>query len=87
VDVSSNSCNIDNNRVEKKKTTKNTEDHIEKRITKRKMRGGYHEECKIILNNCEEKNTHTIRTDFGFNLLHSASKLKRGVIDGLFRFS
>ena len=23
---------------------------------------------------------HSIRTDFGFNLLHSASKLKRGVI-------
>jgi hypothetical protein len=27
------------------------------------------------------KTTHTIRTDFGFNLLRSASKLKRGVID------
>ena len=25
---------------------------------------------------------HSIRTDFGFNLLHSASKLKRGVIEG-----
>ena len=24
---------------------------------------------------------HSIRTDFGFNLLHSASKLKRGVIE------
>jgi hypothetical protein len=28
------------------------------------------------------KTTHTIRTDFGFNLLRSASKLKRGVIEG-----
>jgi hypothetical protein len=27
----------------------------------------------------EEEKTHTIRNDFGFNLLHSASKLKRGV--------
>jgi hypothetical protein len=38
----------------------------------------------------EKKITHTIRTDFGFNLLHSASKLKRGVIEGtgeLFWFS
>jgi hypothetical protein len=26
----------------------------------------------------EEKKPHTIRTDFGFNLLRSASKLKRG---------
>jgi hypothetical protein len=24
---------------------------------------------------------HSTRTDFGFNLLHSASKLKRGVIE------
>jgi hypothetical protein len=24
---------------------------------------------------------HSIRTDFGFNLLHSASKLNRGVIE------
>jgi hypothetical protein len=24
---------------------------------------------------------HSIRTDFGFNLLHSASKLKSGVIE------
>ena len=30
--------------------------------------------------NWGEKNMHSIRTDFGFNLLHSASKLKRGVI-------
>jgi hypothetical protein len=30
----------------------------------------------------EEKKIHTIRTDFGFNLLRSASKLKRGVIEG-----
>ena len=29
----------------------------------------------------EKKNMHSIRTDFGFNLLHSASKLKRGVIE------
>ena len=29
-----------------------------------------------------KKNTHTIRTDFGFNLLHSASKLKKDVIEG-----
>ena len=29
--------------------------------------------------NWGEKNMHSIRTDFGFNLLHSASKLKRGV--------
>jgi hypothetical protein len=28
-----------------------------------------------------EKNLHSIRTDFGFNLLRSASKLKRGVIE------
>ena len=28
-----------------------------------------------------EKNMHSIRTDFGFNLLRSASKLKRGVIE------
>ena len=31
--------------------------------------------------NWGEKNMHSIRTDFGFNLLHSASKLKRGVIE------
>jgi hypothetical protein len=31
------------------------------------------------------KNTHTIRTDFGFNLLPSSSKLKRGVIKGICR--
>ena len=34
---------------------------------------------------------HSIRTDFGFNLLHSASKLKRGVqlnkFSGCFWFS
>ena len=30
----------------------------------------------------EKKNKHSIRTDFGFNLLRSASKLKRGVIEG-----
>ena len=38
----------------------------------------------------EKKNKHSIRTDFGFNLLHSASKLKRGVIEkigGCFWFS
>ena len=29
----------------------------------------------------EKKNMHFIRTDFGFNLLHNASKLKRGVIE------
>ena len=29
-----------------------------------------------------QKNMHIIRTDFGFNLLRSASKLKRGVIEG-----
>ena len=28
-----------------------------------------------------KKTTHTIRTDFGFNLLRSASKLNRGVIE------
>jgi hypothetical protein len=27
---------------------------------------------------------HSIRTDFGFNLLRSASKLKRGVIEQYF---
>ena len=32
--------------------------------------------------NWGEKNKHSIRTDFGFNLLRSASKLKRGVIEG-----
>ena len=37
-----------------------------------------------------KKPTHTIITDFGFNLLCSASKLKTGVIEGtggLFWFS
>ena len=37
-----------------------------------------------------KKNMHSIRTDFGFNLLQSASKLKRGVIEkngGCFWFS
>ena len=40
--------------------------------------------------NWGEKNKHSIRTDFGFNLLRSASKLKRGVIEwtgGCFWFS
>jgi hypothetical protein len=40
--------------------------------------------------NGRKKTTHTIRTDFRFNLLRSASKLKRGVIKwtgGLFWFS
>ena len=35
----------------------------------------------LIQKNWGEKNMHSIRTDFGFNLLHSASKLKRGVIE------
>ena len=38
----------------------------------------------------KKTHTHTIKTDFGFNLLHTASKLKRGVIEGtieLFSFS
>ena len=30
----------------------------------------------------KKTHTHTIKTDFGFNLLHTASKLKRGVIEG-----
>jgi hypothetical protein len=29
-----------------------------------------------------KENPHTIRNDFGFNLLRSAGNLKRGVIDG-----
>jgi hypothetical protein len=33
--------------------------------------------CKQL----RRKNIHSIRTDFGFNLLRSASKLKRGVIE------
>jgi hypothetical protein len=29
----------------------------------------------------EKKNMHSIRIDFGFNVLRGASKLKRGVIE------
>ena len=36
---------------------------------------------KCYTKKLRRKNMHSIRTDFGFNLLHSASKLKRGVIE------
>ena len=35
----------------------------------------------LIQKNWGEKNMHSIRTDFGFNLLRSASKLKRRVFE------
>ena len=38
----------------------------------------------MLYNKLRRKNMHSIRTDFGFNLLRSASKLKRGVIENKF---
>ena len=35
----------------------------------------------MLYKKLRRKNMHSIRTDFGFNLLCSASKLKRGVIE------